>query len=100
MSMTGMTAGSNLMPSPDAHWERTRIAWACAVSEGLCPDHGTPLEPVPSPPRRLAGRCQACCRYWGASLDDGQAGWWLDHNPVTGWPAVAVPEFMSWREDP
>lgn len=93
----GMSAGG--WPEAGTHWARAYRHWSAAISEGLCPRHGTPLEPWPAPPRRIAGRCADCHRYWGANLDDEQAGWWLDHNPVTGWPAVRVPEFMAWREE-
>jgi hypothetical protein len=81
-------------------WSQDWPRWSAAVSEGLCPEHGSPLEPVPSPPRKIAGRCAECHRYWGLNIEDEQAGWWLDHNPVTGWPAVRVPDFMAWREEP
>lgn len=70
---------------------------AAAISEGLCPSHATPLEPVAAPSRRIAGHCPACRKYWGLNLDDELAGWWLDHDPRTGRPAVAVPDFMAWR---
>lgn len=68
-----------------------------ALSEGLCPVHHDSLEPVAMPPRRIAGHCAPCRKFWGLNLDDGDAGWWLDYDPchperfsvrVPGWMAA------------
>jgi len=91
---------------PDAYagdetgkWHQLYLHEMAAVSEGLCPVHGTPLEPWAAPPRKIAGRCPACRRYWGLNRDSQEVGWWLDHDPRTGWPSVAVPDFMAWRAE-
>ena len=108
MSVFGVVAGapeparylSQAVAAPpdgwDEKWRQLYLHEMAAISEGLCPVHGTPLDPRPAPPRKIAGHCAACRRYWGASLDDEQVGWWLDHNPVTGWPAVVgAPDWVS-----
>jgi hypothetical protein len=94
VSVPGVAAGDT------EKWRQLYQHEMAAVSEGLCPVHGTPLEPWAAPPRKIAGHCAACRRYWGFNRDSQEVGWWLDHNPATGWPSVRVPDFMAWREDP
>ena len=61
-----------------------------AVTEGLCPVHGTELHPVQMqyPVRQhgrdIAGHCSPCGRYWFYDPDEDEAGWMLDHDPNTG----------------
>jgi hypothetical protein len=50
---------------------------SAAISEGLCPRHGTRLEPVPATDGRIAGQC---------AIEGYGFWWWLD--PVSqeaGW---------------
>lgn len=88
---------------PDGWDERWRRLWQhemAAVSEGLCPAHQVPLEPLASPAGRVTGHCVPCRKFWGANLDSQEVGWWLDHDSRTGEPSARVPDFMAWRADP
>ena len=95
-----MTDAGSLFPatagldgSPEL--ERRRQHMIAAVSEGLCPLHCTPLEPVITPPGRNAGHCPLCRRFWAVRTGSGVAGWWLDHDPERPWVfSVPVPAFM------
>lgn len=81
-------------------WKEIWQHWLSALSEGLCPVHHVPLDPVPAPRGRITGHCVPCRKYWGANLDTDVAGCWLDHHPATGAPRPDIPDWMTWAQDP
>jgi hypothetical protein len=58
-----------------------------SISEGMCPLHQIPLQPVASNDGGTGGRCVKCFRYWH-TLPDGGAEWDCDHDPFTGRPVA------------
>lgn len=58
---------------------------AMAVTEGVCPQHGTTLTPEPAMPG-IGGFCGPCDAWWGYQPDaeDPAVTWDRATNPVTG----------------
>jgi hypothetical protein len=86
-----------MLPAEPAADARDHSVWQqvmTALSEGLCPAHGTGLVPLPAPDgyaawHRIVGYCARCGRFWGANLDTGTCGLWAAVSPHTGQPAQA-----------
>jgi hypothetical protein len=45
-------------------WRQQWLRVHAALSEGLCPVHGTQLAPVPTDAARISGYCAACDYVW------------------------------------
>ena len=72
-----MTAESDAL----AEWHAWWLPQWVAVSEGFCPTHRVPLEPVACAPGWAGGHCAECRAFWGDDLVNRDVRWTLDHEP-------------------
>lgn len=77
------------IPVPDGETAEG-VFWRHAglsISEGLCPYHQSPLEPVPTTrPGSIGAHCRTCRKYF--ICGPASVTWDLDHDPFTGRPAL------------
>ena len=64
-----------------AEWQAWWLPQWTAVSEGFCPSHRIPLEPVNCAPGWAGGHCAQCRAYWGDDLVNRDVRWTIDHDP-------------------
>ena len=66
-----------------------------SVSEGMCPHHQSPLEPVtiaPGSDVAVGTHCKTCRAYWSLSRDH-RVSWDIDYDPHQGTPLI--PEWVA-----
>jgi hypothetical protein len=64
-----------------AEWRAWWLPQWAAVSEGFCPTHRVPLEPVTRAPGWAGGHCARCRAFWGNEVANRNVRWTLDHEP-------------------
>ena len=90
----GVREGDDEEAKALAEWHAWWLPQWVAVSEGFCPAHKTPLEPVTCTPGWAGGHCPRCRAFWGDELEKKNVRWTLDHHPLTWrpvWPEWVLP---------
>jgi hypothetical protein len=81
--------GGAILPIPhgttaeQVYWRHSCMS----LSEGLCPRHQSPLEPVPAKDGGIGAHCPRC-GYWHLDPVSQDVSWHIDHNPYTGEPLI------------
>ena len=81
-----------------AEWHAWWLPQWVAISEGFCPRHHVPLEPVTCAPGWAGGHCAECRAFWGDDLVNRAVRWIRDHEPCGDYGPVR-PEWVLGEEE-